>query len=60
MGKTFTDLKGKRYRAENYNGVDVDRDIITDDVTNYYACYDGEPLVEISKEVYEALEKYYQ
>lgn len=27
MGKTFTDLKGTRYRVENCNGVDYDQDM---------------------------------
>ena len=60
MGKTFEDLRGKRYRADNFNGVDCDQDIVSDEVTNYYACFDGEPIVEVSKEVSEALQEYYQ
>lgn len=60
MGKTFTDLKGKRYRVENYNSVDVDEDILTNEVTNYYVCYDGEPMVEVNDKVYYALKKYYE
>lgn len=58
MGKTFTDIKGKRYRVENYNGVDCDSDILSDEITGYYVCYDGEPMVEVNVEVYQALKQY--
>lgn len=60
MGKTFVGLNGKRYRADNYTGVDIDRDIITNEITNYYVCYDAEPMVEVNEEVFKALEEYYQ
>lgn len=60
MGKTFEDLRGKRYRVDNFNGVDCDQDIVSNKVTNYYACFDGEPIVEISEEVFNALQKYYK
>lgn len=60
MGKTFEDLRGKRYRVENFDSVDCDQDILTGRNTNFYACYDGEPLVEISEEVYNALKEYFQ
>lgn len=60
MGKTFKSIEGDRYRVDTYNGVECDTDIITNEVTGYYVCYDGEPLIEISEEVYKALDKYYK
>ena len=60
MGKTFGDLRGKRHRVENFDGTDCDQDILTDAITNYYACYDGEPIVEVSEEVYNALNRYFE
>lgn len=59
MGKTFEDLRGQRYRVENFDSVDVDEDIVTNKITNYYACYDGEPMVEVDEQVYNALKEYY-
>lgn len=60
MGMTFTTVNGEVLQVENYNGVDVDQDIITKEVSGYFVTYDEEYRKEVTKEVYEALKEYYK
>ncbi len=60
MGKTFLDIRGERHRADNYTGVSVDEDIVSNEVTNYYVCLHGEPIIEVTEEVYQALKSYFK
>jgi hypothetical protein len=60
MAKTFDDIDGNTYQVDDYNAVDCDEDILTGEISGYYATNDDDYRQEVSEKVYEALKKYYK
>ncbi|MDM1006168.1 hypothetical protein QTJ04_07850 [Clostridium perfringens] len=57
MAKTFNTLDDKTYEADDVEYLSVDTDIVSDEVSGYFA-YIGDYKLEVSKQVYEALKNY--
>lgn len=58
MGMTFQNTQGQIFQLDNYNEVDVDKDIVTGTISGYYIS-DGVYREKVTKETYEAAKKYY-